>query len=118
MATRAIPRALFSSSAKRWFELTRTLIESEDDGDALEQVDRLLLGHKPASDLEVVVLMDVIAETLRSGGRIDGLDVAAVLNVRDRILNTSTERGLLDEYSALQHKGQGRVVEQRYSLSG
>lgn len=92
MATRAIPKAAFSSTAKQWFELTKTTVESDDDGDALEELDRLILGHKPTSDLEIIVLVDVVIEAMRSGGRVDGLEISALLNVRDRVLKDSARR--------------------------
>jgi len=116
MATRAIPKAAFSSTAKQWFELTKTTVESDDDGDALEELDRLILGHRPTSDLEIIVLVDVVIEALRSGGRVDGLEISALLNVRDRVLKDSAEKGLVDAYLALQV--QWPAVEQRRAASG
>ncbi len=48
--------------------------------------------------------MDVVAEAMRGGGRIDGLDVAALLTIRDRVLQVSTEIGLGESYAALQRR--------------
>jgi hypothetical protein len=118
MATRKMPQSSFSSTAERWFELTKTNIENEDDGDVLEAIDQLLLSRKPTSDLEVLVLMDVVAEAVRGGGRLDGLDVRALLNVRDRILTASTEVGLGESYAALQSRVQWPTVEQRRTATG
>lgn len=118
MARREMPKQSFSTTAKRWFELTRTPIESEDDGDALEEIDRLLLSHKPTSDLEVLIVVEVVAEAVRGGGRLDGLDVAALLNVRDRILTASTELGLGDLLARLQAVPSWPEVEERRAATG
>jgi hypothetical protein len=118
MATREMPKPSFPTAAGQWFELSRTGVESDDQGDALEALDRLLLRHKPTSDLETIVLMEVIAEALRGGGRGDGLDVAALLNVRDHVLRESREAGLGESYAALQSRTPWPPAEERLAATG
>lgn len=118
MATKDKPALQFSREAERWFELIRAETEPDDDGEQLEALDRLLLRHKPASDLEIIVLLEVVAEAVRGGGRIDGLEVAALLSVRDRILIASTEAGLGEAYAALQARAPWSDVEHRRSATG
>lgn len=116
MANREVRRSWSPVVAGKWFELSRAEEDSGDDGEALEALDRLLLRHQPSSDLETVVLLEVVAEALRGGGRIDGLDVSAVLNIRDRILRESRDVGLAASFAALQPKpfreavGENRVA--------
>lgn len=100
MATKNMPASTITDASQRWFQVVGPG-EPIDDGDALEAVERLLLQHCPTSDLETLVLLEVIAETVRNGGRSDMLEVGAITYIRDRILRESRDAGLGVAFASL-----------------
>lgn len=79
-------QSIFYKAVERFAEAN----SSEDDGsfEKLERLERLILGHFPNSPAEAVMIMDLIIPNLLAGGRSDGRDVSALINIRE-MLRTS-----------------------------
>ena len=62
--------------------------ENADAYDTVERLERLILTHTPVTPSEAAGMLKVAVENLLIGGRSDGLDVGAVVIVRDFLLRT------------------------------
>lgn len=48
----------------------------------IDQTERFILRHPPASDAEALMVLEVIVESIRTGRRSDGLDLVGARNLQ------------------------------------
>jgi len=70
-------QATFSQATARIAE-TRAF----DDFSAVNQLERIILDHRPRTVGEAVAILDLIIPDISAGGRCDGRDVVALANIR------------------------------------
>jgi len=62
------------------------LIDAEDlppeVSNVVDQTERYILRHPPASDAEALMVLEVIIENIRTGRRSDGLDIVGARNLQ------------------------------------
>jgi hypothetical protein len=49
---------------------------------ALERLEHLILDHRPGTSGEAISILDIVIPDMAAGGRSDGRDVSALLNIR------------------------------------
>jgi len=72
-------QATFSQATARIAE-----VRALDDNDfpAVNQLERIILEHRPRTAAEAVAMLDLIIPDLAAGGRCDGRDVVALASIR------------------------------------
>lgn len=50
--------------------------------DIVDQTERFILRHPPASDAEALIVLEVLVENMRTGRRSDGLDLVGARNLQ------------------------------------
>lgn len=66
----------FHEAVIRWDELHKS--EKDEDYNALEAAERIILKHRPRDEAEAEAMTRVLAFNLQTGERFDGLDRSAL----------------------------------------
>jgi len=72
-------QATFSQATAR---IAETRAFDDSDFSAVNQLERIILDHRPRTPGEAVAMLDLIIPDISAGGRCDGRDVVALANIR------------------------------------
>ena len=75
-------RSSFAEACRTWLSLLLKPELSEDEGGALEAAEAVILTRTPKTDLEAVIIADVLLTNLSTGARSDGADIESVRSLR------------------------------------